>query len=437
MPVRGRSSWLPDGPGLAAVGQTVRLWHDPVAFQQQALRRYGEPFTLRIKPIGELVVVADPETVLGIFRGDPETFRAGRANGRILPILDCQSLLLADGEEHRQRRLVLLPAFRRDRVSELDETVRGAAHTAMAQWPVGRAFPLLPSLRALTLRVILRAVIAVPGPAARADLAAAVTRLLAPASSAALWWGRGRRRRWSPLGIFERRRAAVHVLVRDEIRRRRRASEEPPRDILDILMGAVGSDGLPLDDEAMCDEVVTLLIAGHETTSIALAWTFERVLRSPAVLERARAAARDGEPGYLDALVMESLRSRPPLVDSVRTLGADTTICGHALPTDTTVMVSIPLVHQRADLYPEPADFRPERFLGQHPKPHEWVPFGGGGRRCIGAELATFEMRTVVTSVLAQADLRAARTGPEHSRLLGTALTPSRRCEVVSRQPAR
>lgn len=134
---------------------------------------------------------------------------------------------------------------------------------------------------------------------------------------------------------------------------------------------------------------------------------------------------------------MESLRSRPPLVDAVRTLGADTTIGGHALPTDTTVMVSIPLVHQRADLYPEPADFRPDRFLGQHPKPHEWVPFGGGGRRCIGAELATLEMRTVLAFVLANAELRADRAEPEHSRLLGTALTPSRRCEVVSRHPVR
>lgn len=158
-------------------------------------------------------------------------------------------------------------------------------------------------------------------------------------------------------------------------------------------------------------------------------------MRHPAALERARAAARGGEDGYLDAVVMESLRSRPSLVDVVRTLGADVTLGGCQLAADTTVMVSIPLVHQRAELYPEPAAFRPERFLGHHPKPHEWVPFGGGARRCIGADLAMFEMKTVLTVVLADAELSADRTAPEHARLLGTALRPSRRATVVSAYP--
>ena len=202
-------------------------------------------------------------------------------------------------------------------------------------------------------------------------------------------------------------------------------------------MGASRLDGLPLDDQAICDEVVTLMIAGHETTPTALAWSFERVLRHPGVLERARAAARDGEAGYLDALVMESLRSRPLLVDAVRTLGAAVPIGGHQLPAGTTVMISIPLVHQREELYPEPGEFRPERFLGHHPKPHEWVPFGGGARRCIGAELATFEMKMVLACVLAEAELRAERAEPERARLFGTALTPSRRGAVVSAHPVR
>jgi cytochrome P450 len=415
------------------MSQTLRLWHDPLGFQQATGERYGEPFTLHMHPVGPLVVVSDPESVHHVLTGDAETFRAGSANGRILPILECGSVLVVDGEEHQQRRHLLMPLFRTTSVTRLADTMVSETRRAMRSWPVDRPFSLLPSLRDITLEVILRAVIAVPDPTSHRELAAQVRRMLSPSASAALWLGRGRRSWWSPARVFERHRRAVHVLVRDElVRRRHRAGEARPGDVLDVLMSGTAADGAPLDDRSICDEVVTLLLAGHETTSTALAWAFERVLRHPSVLDRARGAIADDDNAYMDALIRESLRSRPPLVDAVRMATRPLRLGGRNIPVGAIIMVSIPLVHHRDDVYPDPEAFRPERFADHHPRPNEWVPFGGGTRRCLGADLAMLEMTKVIETVLARADL-AADGPPEHARLFGTALVPSGRASVVVR----
>ena len=271
----------------------MRLLRDPLGFQQAARERYGEPFTVRLHPVGPVVVVSDPESVHHVLTGDSETFLAGRANGRILPILDCESSLVIDGDKHRHRRRLLMPSFRAAGVGRLEEVVVDRTQRAMHDWPVGRPFSLLPSLREITLGVILQAVISVPDPVRQRELAALVKRMLSPAAGAALWLGRGQRSWWSPARIFEHRRRAVHAFVRDEVVRRRRdhAAGTPP-DVLDVLMAGTAVDGSPLDDRSMCDEVVTLLIAGHETTSTALAWAFERIVRHPPVLERAHVRRR-------------------------------------------------------------------------------------------------------------------------------------------------
>jgi len=424
---------------MPSILQTLRMWRDPVGFQTAAQARFGEPFVQRFHPVGELVVVSDAGTARAIFMGDPETFRAGEANGKILPILGCGSLLLADGVHHRRRRHVLTPAFHGTRVTDLGDQIVCQTREAMARWPADRAFRLLPSLQTITLNVILRAVIDTATPGAQAELARRARLMLAPAAGAALLLGRGHRAWWSLGGIFGRREAAVHALVREELARRRRDQSQPTRpDALGSLMAASDDEGRPLDDGDICDEVVTLLIAGHETTSVALAWAFERVLRHATVLDRVRegvAAGRDDV--YLDAVVKETLRSRPPLIDAVRTLGHPLTIGGCDLTAGSTVMVSIPLVHHRPELYPDPHRFLPDRFLAGRPGPYDWIPFGGGARRCIGAELASFEVSTVLSTVLAGADLRAERVEPEQTRLLGTALIPARGGSVTLRRRLR
>ena len=425
---------LPPGPRQSTTNQSVRLWHDPLGFQKATRERYGEPFTMRMHPVGPLVVVSDPESVHRVLTGDPEIFLAGRANGRILPILDCESVLVIDGDKHRHRRHLLMPSFRAASVARLENLMVHQTEAAIRRWPVDQPLSLLPSLRDITLEVILRAVISVPDPASHLELAVRVRRMLSPAASAALWLGRGSRSWWSPASIFEHRRRAVHAFVRDELMRRRgQGAPDGPTDVLDVLMAGTDAAGAPIDDRSICDEVVTLLLAGHETTSTALAWAFERILRHPAVLARAQAAVADNDTVYLDALVRESLRIRPPLVDAVRLTTEGVTLGGRDVPAGAIVMVSIPLVHHRADIYPAPEVFSPERFLEHHPGPSEWVPFGGGPRRCLGAELAMLEMKTVIATVLASTDLEPERGLPEHPRLFGTALLPSRRASVVVR----
>jgi cytochrome P450 len=396
------------------------------------LERYGEPCTLRTYPVGPLVVVFRPDSVRALLTGDAETFQAGRANGAILPILEPDSLLRADGERHRRRRHLLAPAFRAASVDGLADRVVGQTQAAIERWPIGRPFALLPSLRTITLEVILGAIISVPEQADHAELAWRVRRLLGPAALAAIWLGNRPRTSYSPARVFEHHRQALHVLVRREIQRRRQHAGENSRgDVLDRLMAGRDENDAPLDDRAICDEVVTLLIAGHETTAIALAWMFERLVRHPAVLAQARRATTCGDTGFLDAVVKESLRTRPPLLDTVRMVTRPVALAGRTIPAGAVVMVSIPLVHRREDTYPDAQELRPERFLGTQPAPSDWVPFGGGARRCLGADLALMEMTHVLATVLARTDLEADRVQHERARLLGTALVPSRRGTII------
>jgi cytochrome P450 len=398
------------------------------------LDRYGEPCTLRTHPVGPLVVVSRPDSVRAVLTGDAETFQAGRANGAILPILEPDSLLRADGERHRRRRHILAPAFRAASVDRLADTVVSQTLAAIERWPTGRPFALLPSLRTITLEVILGAIISMPEQAGHADLAWRVRRLLGPAAMAAIWLGSQPRPPYSPARVFEHHRQALHLLVRREIQRRRQHGGEHSRgDVLDRLMADRDENDAPLDDRAICDEVVTLLIAGHETTSIALAWMFERLVRHPAVLAEARGATTHGDNRFLDAVVKESLRTRPPLLDTVRMVTRPVALGGRTVPAGSVVMVSIPLVHRRQDVYPDAEVLRPERFLGTRPAPSEWVPFGGGARRCLGADLALMEMTNVLATVLARTHLVAAGGQHERARLLGTALVPSRRGTVIVR----
>ena len=398
------------------------------------LERYGEPCTLRTHPVGPLIVVSRPDSVRAVLTGDGDTFQAGRANGAILPILERDSLLRADGEQHRRRRHLMAPAFRAASVDRLADLVVGQTRTAIARWPIGRPFALLPSLRTITLEVILGAIISVPEQAGHAELAWRVRRLLGPAALAAIWLGSRPRRSYSPARVFEHHRQALHLLVRREIQRRRQHAGEHSRgDVLDRLMAGRDENDAPLDDRAICDEVVTLLIAGHETTSIALAWMFERLVRHPAVLAQAHDATTDDDTEFLDAVVKESLRTRPPLLDTVRMVTRPVALGGRTVPAGAVVMVSIPLVHRRPDVYPDSEVLRPERFLGTRPAPFEWVPFGGGARRCLGADLALMEMTNVLATVLARTHLEADRGQHEPARLLGTALVPSRRGTIIVR----
>ena len=435
---------LPPGPRLPGVVQAARFSRDPVGYLQGNRRRFGDVFTIPFPAFGRLVYVADPALVKQVFTGDPAVFHAGEANGRALePILGRHSLLTLDGDEHMRQRKLLLPPFHGEAVRRYRDLIADIAAREVERWPVGEEFELRPRMQAVTLEVILRAVFGVREESRLARFREVLPRL-GEATGLQMWLPFLRRNLgpWSPWARFLRLRAEVDALVYDEIRRRRAEPDAAERDdVLSLLLGARHEDGSPMSDTELRDELITLLTAGHETSATALAWAFERLLRNPAALRRLTEEADEGVgDGYADAVVKETLRVRPVIVDVARVLTADVEVAGWRLPAGTVVVPAIALLQLSPEHYPEPAAFRPERFLDGQPAPYTWIPFGGGVRRCLGAAFAQLEIKTVLQSVVARASLEAPDQAPERARVRHVTLVPEHgtRVPLVARRaPAR
>jgi cytochrome P450 family 135 len=321
--------------------------------------------------------------------------------------------------------------------------MREAADRAIDSWPVGRAFALLPSMRSLTLDVILRAVFGVDrGPRSeelkrriRAMIDPTATRvgLIALALSGGRFGsGAGSR--------FEERRRAVDELIYEEIARRRDAPDLAEReDVFSMLLLARDEDGEGMTERELRDELVTLLVAGHETTATGLSWAFELLLRNPAVLERLRASMAAGDGAYLDAVVKESLRVRPVIAGVGRVVREEPfELGGYRIPIGIEINPSIAAIHRRRDRYRQPREFRPERFLGDGaPDTYTWLPFGGGTRRCLGASFASFEMGVVIRRVLERTELSSFDRRPEKGVRKGVTFVPKRGVRVVMREVPR
>jgi cytochrome P450 len=434
----GEVVW-PPGPRWPRVVQTVWWAARPLSLLDHCRRRYGEVFRVRPYGHGDIVCVADPELIKQVFAGDRDVFRAGAANAAMGPVLGAHSLLLLDGERHLAERRLMLPPFHGEAIRRYEERVRQIAEAEIATWPVGRPFPLRPRMQAITLEAILRAVMGVSDPA-RLDRLRTLLPELLDFSVLDMWsvWIAP----WvldSPLARRHksmRIRPEVDRLLFEEIAAHRR-DPAGRDDILALLVAARDEDGRALSDEELRDQLVTLLLAGHETTATGLAWAFERLLRHPRVLERLRAGLAAGEDDYLDAVVKETLRVRP-VIDSVwRKLAGPAEVAGCRLPAGTLVMPVISLV-QRSGAFAEPDEFRPERFLEGSPPPYTFIPFGGGPRRCIGASFALMEMRTVIGAVLEAVELEAGGSRPEGTRVHHVTLVPSAggRVVVTARRPA-
>ncbi len=428
---------LPPGPRLPLALQTVLAW-SPRGDDLLALcrRRYGDAFTLRVYPTGTMVFVADPEVVKEVFTGSPAVFHAGEGNNVLEPVLGSHSVLLLDERPHIWRRKLMLPMFHGEAVRQYGDIVRDVAEAEIDRWPIGRGFRLHPRMRALTFEVILRAVFGIVGEE-RLERFRATMPALAAVDNTVMWmWLWPSLARVGPWRRYARAQSQADALLRQEIRARR---DDPAlgdrQDILSLLVQARDEDGEPLGEDDLRDQVVTLLLAGHETTATALAWAFERLLRSPAVLERARIAAQQGDERYLDAVAAETLRLRPVVPTIARKLAQPTRVAGYELPAGVVVAPAIGLIHQSERFYPEPGEFRPERFLTDRAHSYAWIPFGGGTRRCLGAALAQMEMRLVLASVLRRLDLRPARRRAERPRTYNIFSVPSRGAEVVCLRP--
>jgi cytochrome P450 len=415
---------LPPGPRLPVALQTARWIRRPTHFMERCRRTYGDTFSVRIAREGTWVFLCHPDDIKRVFTGPPEVLRAGEANAVLGPVVGSNSLLLLDAPRHMTERKLMLPPFHGERMQRYADVMAEVARAEVERWPVGREFPVRPAMQAITLEVIMRAVFGVDEAARLERLRAAVADLLD--------WATDRNRllllaaigvdRVGRLRSFRRARAALDALIYDEIARRRRAEDLAEReDILSLLLQARYEDGRGMTDRELRDELVTLLVAGHETTATALAWTFERLVHHPDVLARVRDELAAGEHAYLDAVVHETLRLRPILPIVVRKLAAPFEIRDHVLPAGVTAVPCIYLVHRRADVYPDPYAFRPERFLDRKPGTYTWIPFGGGVRRCLGASFALFEMRQVLATVLPHIELRTWDGGGE--RIVRRAIT--------------
>ncbi len=411
----------------------------PLPTLERLHRTYGDTFTFRIAHEGTWVFVSHPDAVKQVFTGDPRLLHAGEGNMILLPVVGPNSLLLIDEDRHMGQRKLLLPPFHGKRLQRYEQMMGEVATAELERWPQDTPLRMDKPMQAVTLEVIMRAVFGV-GVGSRHERLGGLLRkmiaevngpggfgapfLLGPRAAARIL-----RRRMRPVD------EEIAALVAD---RRRDPHLDQREDILSMLVQARHEDGSPMSGEELRDELITLLVAGHETTATALAWTFERLVHNPAALTRLREELDAGEDdSYLDAVIQETLRLRPVIGLVVRRLQAPVEIAGYELPAGVTVAPCIHLMHRRPEIYPDPHAFRPERFLEQAPSTYTWIPFGGGVRRCIGASFAQLEMKAVLRAVLSRLDVSAADPAPEpFSRRLITNIPARGGTIVVHRREA-
>jgi len=420
------SAGLPPGPQLPRWAQTFGFLLGGIRFLEICRRRYGGAVYMQTVFDEGFVMLFDPALVREVFQGPHERLNAGEANRLLGPILGSRSVLVLDGAEHLRHRKLMLPPFHGRRMRFYEDVVRDATDAAIDGWPLGGPFALLPSLQSLTLRVVVRAVFGYePGPAEeelRRRLRAMITPVAQPRGLLSLFLlprlglSQGRRR-------FDAAREQVDELLYAEIEKRRADPGLAERDdVFSALLLAEDEDGQRLSASEVRDELITLLVAGHETTATGLAWTFDLLLREPAVLAR----AQTGDDSYLDAIIKESLRLRPVIPAVGRIVrGSPFELGDYVIPEGVELNPSIRVMHMREDLYPQAKKFRPERFLGPDaPDTYTWIPFGGGTRRCLGASFAQMEMRIVLRRILERTSLRLIARRRDRAQLRAITLAP-------------
>lgn len=439
---------LPPGPKAPAVWQLLRYTHEPLSFLESCAQRYGDRFLVRLAGYGKLVMLADPEAVRDVFRGDPHVLHSGEGNEFLSGTVGRNSVLVLDDEPHARQRRILLPPLKGERMRSFFDAMQAATLEAAKGWPLGRPVRMVEPMQWITLRVILQAVLGLaPGPRL-ADLEGKVGRMLALGRSR---YGLVllplvphrllRNSRWVP--YFRQMRALDEALFALIAERRREPAAARGESVLADLLAASHEGGEPISDAEIRDAVVTLLLAGHDTTALALAWALEQIVPREDVanrltdelhhvcgggLPRADQLARLE---YLDAAVRESLRVRTILPFVVRLTKQPFVAGGREYPPGVMLAPCNHLVHRRPDLYPDPERFRPERFLERKYAGHEWFPFGGGNRTCLGMAFALYEMKVVLATLFSR--VRLARPPGRRSAPVrrGVSLAPNDGTGVV------
>ena len=429
---------LPPGPRAPSVIQTLAWWTRSVPLLERCRARYGKRFTLRLLQSPPFVHLSDPGEVKETFTAPPDVLHPGEGALALEPIVGASSVILLDESAHLSQRKLMLPAFHGERMEALTGLLEEVAEREVAAWPLGEPFELHPRLQALTLEVILRAVFGLDEGERLDTLRERLSGILEFGSHpASLIPALQRGRVWKE---FVRRREEVDRLLFDLVDERRAAGNGEQRDdVLAMLLAARHEDGSPMSKQELRDELVTLLVAGHETTASELSWAFERLARTPRVVEELAAAvdADDGD-AYVMATVQETLRRRPVLPQAApRLVKQPVQIGGFEYPEGVCLAADAYLIHHDPAIYPDPYDFRPERFLDEPPGTYTWIPFGGGRRRCLGASFAMLEMKVVLRAVFARAKPAPAPKMTEGARRRSITLSPRRGATTVLRARTR
>ena len=430
-------------PALKCPGtvQTLKFAFQPLSFSLRARRELGDVWQIGLLSRAEpMAMTSHPDHVESLFKANPADAPTLTGESPLRPILGPNSLLTMVGERHMRERKLLLPPFHGEAVQRYVEKISEIAEREIDSWPVGKPFALAPRMQAVTLDVIMGGVFGIegtPGPGTAEYRMRETFRRLLRASTTPGWQlvelqNLGRQ---EPRGMLRWILALVDRQLYAAIRSRRAAGSSAGKtDILSLLLEARDEEEEPLSDQHIRDELMSLVLAGHETTANSLAWTFERLLRNPRPYGELRELVRSGDEdadSYVEATVHEGMRVRPVIPIIVRMVKRPWRLGEYVVPAETPVAVSIVALHHRDDIYPEPFEFRPERFLVRKPGTYTWIPFGGGIRRCLGASLAMAEQRVVLRAIAERTDLAAPSPRPERARQRNVTMIPSRGGRVV------
>jgi cytochrome P450 len=414
----------PPGPRLPAAVQSLLFIRWPYSFVRRCQERYGDVISMNSAALGKFVYVADPVDIEALFAHDGTDAHAGVVNAALEPVTGPNSILLLDREQHLAERRLLSPAFHGDAIRNLEVVAYDATERELRTWEDGAVLAARPAMQRITFEVICRAVLGVDDPALRKRLLDAFEPVFQISPAALLPAFQIDLGRLSPYGRFRRAMEHLDRVLFDLISERRVAA--PQENILGLLLAATDTAGQPLDDRHIRDEMVTLLLAGHETTATALAWALERLAHHPGTLDEVRRELATGQDELIDAVAAETLRVRPVVMDVWRRLSAPMEFGGYRLPAGTTVLPAIYLVHSDDRRHARSNDFDPHRFVGRRPPKDVWLPFGGGRRRCLGASLAQMELRVILSTILTEYAPEPISNRPEQPRFRGVTLAPAR-----------
>ena len=433
-----RPASLPPGPSYPSAIQSIGFWTRPFAFLRKCRERYGKRFTIRLPLAPPFVMLTDPAEVKEVFTAPPDVLRPGEGARVLEPVVGANSVLLLDESAHMGQRKLLLPAFHGERMERLASLMEEVTAEELAGLPRNAPVELHPRMQDLTLKIILRAVFGLDPGARFETLRERLQAMLVfgdrpislmppPKDSVAARI----LERVGPFAHFVRMQAEVDELLFELIAERRAEAAEGD-DVLAMLLEARHEDGSPMSEQEIRDELLTLLVAGHETTASTLAWAFERLAHDPQVLERLVEEIDTGDDAYLTATIQETLRIRPVLPNvAPRLVAKPIEVGGWTYPPGCSLVLNSYLIHHDPEIYPDPDTFRPERFLDEPPGTYTWIPFGGGRRRCLGASFAMLEMKIVLRSALSAFALHPGGKRPEIARRRNITVTPSHGARAV------